>query len=61
MYLIDSNLLKKSLWKLCDEKEINTFLKTYEFTEKRIKIRKKLEKRFPLLKNIKFRRYVNFK
>jgi len=56
MCLIDSNSLKKSLWELYNEKEINNFLKTYEFTEKRIKIRKKLEKRLPFLKNIKFRR-----
>ena len=55
MCLINSNSLKKSLWELYDEKEINNFLKTYEFTQKRLKIRKKLDKKIPFLKNIKFR------
>lgn len=55
MCLINSNSLKKSLWELYDEKEINNFLKTYEFTQKRLKVRKKLDKKIPFLKNIKFR------
>jgi len=56
MCLIDSNSLKKPLWEAYDESDINNFLRKYAFTEKRIKIRKKLEKYLPFLKNIRFRR-----
>jgi len=35
--------------------EIEKFLDRYRLTEKRIKIRKKIDKRMPFLKNIRFR------
>lgn len=54
MCFIDSDSLKKPLWKIYNEKYVDNFVNKYGFTEKRIKIRKKLEKKIPFLKNIKF-------
>lgn len=59
MCLIDSNSLKKPLWDVYSESDINNFLQKYDFVEKRIKIRKKIEKLLPFLKNIRFRQYKN--
>ena len=59
MCFIDSDSLKKSLWETYDKDQINSFLNRYEFTEKRIKLRKKFEKKIPFLKNIKFQWWKN--
>ena len=59
MCLIDSNSLKKSLWEVYDKKDIDKFLNKYGFIEKRIKFRKKIEKKIPFLKNIRFQWWKN--
>lgn len=59
MCFIDSDSLKKPLWKIYNEKYVDNFVNKYGFTEKRIKIRKKLEKKIPFLKNIKFQWWKN--
>ena len=45
----------KSLWETFSKKEIDEFLRKYEFTAKRIKIRKQFDKKIPFLKNVRFR------
>ena len=55
MCFIESKSLKKPLWELYEKKHIEKFLEKYQFTENRIKTRKKIEKRIPFLKNIRFR------
>jgi len=59
MCFIDSKSLKKPLWEIYEKNKIEEFLKRYRFTEKRIKIRKKIDKRIPFLKNIRFRWWKN--
>lgn len=59
MCLINSTSLKKPLWELYDKKDIEKFIHRYEFTEKRIKIRKKLDKKIPFLNNIRFQWWKN--
>ena len=59
MGFVSSSSLKKPLWEIYSKKEIDEFLRKYEFTEKRIKIRKKLDKKIPFLKNIRFRWWKN--
>ena len=59
MCFIDSDSLKKPLWEIYDKKDIDNFLNKYRFTEKRIKIRKKLNNKIPFLKNIKFQWWKN--
>ena len=59
MCFIDSKSLKKPLWKIYRKNEIEEFLEKYRFIEKRIKIRKKIDKRIPFLKNIRFRWWKN--
>jgi len=55
MCFIESESLKKSIWELYEKKQVNKFLEKYQFTENRIKVRKKIEKKIPFLKNIRFR------
>ena len=55
MCYICSSSLKKSLWETFSKKEVDEFLRKYEFTVKRIKIRKQFDKKIPFLKNIRFR------
>jgi len=59
MCFVSSSSLKKPLWETYSKKEIDKFLRKYEFTEKRIKIRKKLDKKIPFLKNVRFRWWKN--
>jgi len=55
MCYISSSSLKKSLWETFSKKEVDEFLRKYEFTAKRIKIRKQFDKKIPFLKNVRFR------
>jgi len=55
MCYICSNSLKKSLWETYSKNDVNIFIKKHIRFEKRIKIRKQLDKKIPFLKNIRFR------
>ena len=55
MCYICSDSLKKSLWETYSKNDVNIFIKKYIRVEKRIKIRKQLDKKIPFLKNIRFR------
>jgi len=59
MCFLSNSSLKKPLWDTYNKKEIDEFLRKYEFTVKRIKIRKKLDKKIPFLQNIRFRWWKN--
>ena len=59
MCFISSDSLKKSLWETYDKKELDNFLNKYRFTANRIKIRKKVEKKIPFLKKIRFQWWKN--
>ena len=54
MCLIDNNSLKKSLWETYSENEIVVELEKYQALEKRIRLRKKINSKIPLLEKIKF-------
>lgn len=54
MCLIGSSSLKKSLWETFDKKSIENYLSKNKFQQKRIKIRHKINKKIPFLKNIRF-------
>ena len=60
MCYISSSSLKKSLWETFSKKEVDEFLRKYEFTAKRIKIRKQFDKKIPFLKNVRFRWWKNW-
>ena len=55
MCYISSSSLKKSLWETFSKKDVDEFLRKYEFTGKRTKIRKQFDKKIPFLKNVRFR------
>ena len=54
MCFIESNSLKDDIWKIFPKNKIEEYIKSYLILEKRIKLRKKLDKKIPYLKNIKF-------
>ena len=54
MCLIGNSSLKKSLWETFDKKSIENYLSKNKFQQKRIKIRHKINKKIPFLKNIRF-------
>jgi hypothetical protein len=54
MCFIQSDSLKDNIWKVYSKEKIEEYIKNYLILEKRIKIRKKLDKKIPYLKNIKF-------
>ena len=54
MCFINSDSLKNNLWKIYSKEKIEKYIKKYLILEKRIKIRKKIDKKIPCLKNIRF-------
>lgn len=54
MCFINSNSLKNNLWEIYSEEKIGKYIKKYLILEKRIKLRKKIDKKIPFLKNIRF-------
>ena len=58
MCYIDSKSLTKPLWEIFSKEATNKFLKDYNRVHNRIIMRKKLEKKIPFFKNIKFRWWI---
>jgi|TARA_B100001750_G_scaffold248514_1_gene280479 predicted O-methyltransferase YrrM len=58
MCYINSESLKKPLWDIYSENEIDIFLRKYALFHKRLKARKNIEKKIPFLKKVRFRWWV---
>jgi len=54
MCFIQSDSLKDDIWEVYSKEKIEEYIKNYLYLEKRIKIRKKINKKIPYLENIKF-------